>query len=170
MRSRFMREYAEVPVAERFSTVVTSAAGYPLDKTYYQTVKGMVTPMEIMAPGADLIIASACSEGMGSGEFVAAQRRLVERGPERFLEEISAKRFADIDEWQTEMQLKPMRIGSIQLYSDGLDASRSGALTGVEMIPSVAAAVEASVARSGDPRVAVIPEGPYVVPVYRPAA
>ena len=27
---------------------------------------------------------------------------------------------------------------------------------------------EASVARSGDPRVAVIPEGPYVVPVYRP--
>ena len=30
------------------------------------------------------------------------------------------KRFADIDEWQTEMQLKPMRIGSIQLYSDGL--------------------------------------------------
>jgi hypothetical protein len=38
------------------------------------------------------------------------------------------------------------------------------------MIGSVAAAVEASVARSGDPRVAVIPEGPYVVPVYRPAA
>ena len=64
-----MSEYAEVPVAEQFSTVVTSAAGYPLDKTYYQTVKGMVTPIEIMAPGADLIIASACSEGMGSQEF-----------------------------------------------------------------------------------------------------
>jgi nickel-dependent lactate racemase len=166
---RFMSEYAEVPVAERFSTVVTSAAGYPLDKTYYQTVKGMVTPMEIMAPGADLIIASACSEGMGSSEFVAAQRRLVERGPERFLEEIGNKRFADIDEWQTEMQLKPMRIGSIQLYSDGL-AEPDRALTGVEMIGSVAAAVEASIARSGDRRVAVIPEGPYVVPVYRPAA
>jgi nickel-dependent lactate racemase len=158
-----------VPVAERFNTVVTSAAGYPLDKTYYQTVKGMVTPMAIMAPGADLIIASACSEGMGSREFVAAQRRLVEGGPECFLEEISKKRFADIDEWQTEMQLKPMRIGSIQLYSEGLEEP-DRALTGVEMIPSVAAAVEASVARSGDPRVAVIPEGPYVVPVYRPAA
>ena len=166
---RHVREYALVPVAERFSTVVTSAAGYPLDKTYYQTVKGMVTPIEIMAPGGDLIIASACSEGMGSAEFVDAQRRLVERGPERFLEEISTKRFADIDEWQTEMQLKPMRIGSIQLYSDGLpEAERP--LTGVEMIRSVAAAVEASVARSGDRRVAVIPEGPYVVPVYRPAA
>jgi nickel-dependent lactate racemase len=166
---RFMSEYAEVPIGERFSTVVTSAAGYPLDKTYYQTVKGMVTPMAIMAPGGQLIIASACSEGMGSSEFVEAQRRLVECGPERFLEEIEMKRFADIDEWQTEMQLKPMRIGAIQLYSDGL-AEPDRAFTGVEMIPSVAAAVEASVARSGDPRVAVIPEGPYVVPVYRPAA
>ena len=166
---RHMSDYAEVPLAERFGTVVTSAAGYPLDKTYYQTVKGMVTPMAIMAPGADLIIASACSEGMGSREFADAQRRLVERGPERFLEEISAKRFADIDEWQTEMQLKPMRLGRVQLYSDGLDEAQRR-LTGVELIGSVAAAVEASVARTGDRRVAVIPEGPYVVPVYRPAA
>jgi lactate racemase len=166
---RHMSEYAEVPLAEQFSTVVTSAAGYPLDKTYYQTVKGMVTPIEIMAPGADLIIASACSEGMGSREFRDAQRRLVARGPDRFLEDITKKRFADIDEWQTEMQLKPMRIGSIQLYSDGLSEPERE-LTGVEMIGSVAAAVEASVARSGDPRVAVIPEGPYVVPVYRPTA
>jgi hypothetical protein len=67
------------------------------------------------------------------------------------------------------MQLKPMRVGSIQLYSRGLpEADRE--FTGVEMIPSVEAAIEASVARSGDSRVAVIPEGPYVVPVYRPAA
>ena len=129
MPVRHMSEYALVPLAEQFSTVVTSAAGYPLDKTYYQTVKGMVTPLEIMAPGADLIIASACSEGMGSQEFHDAQRRLVAGGPERFLEEISKKRFADIDEWQTEMQLKPMRISSIQLYSDGL-AEPERALTG----------------------------------------
>ena len=35
----------------RFSTVVTSSAGYPLDKTYYQTVKGMVTCLGILEPG-----------------------------------------------------------------------------------------------------------------------
>src|SRR5262245_52083713 len=38
----FARRYTEVPIERRFRTVVTSAAGYPLDKTYYQTVKGMV--------------------------------------------------------------------------------------------------------------------------------
>ena len=76
----FVRQYAAVPVAQRFRTVVTSAAGYPLDKTYYQTVKGMVGPLDILEPGGDLIIASACSEGMGSKHYVEAQRRLVELG------------------------------------------------------------------------------------------
>jgi lactate racemase len=164
-----IRGFAEVPVGETFRTVVTSGAGYPLDKTYYQTVKGMVAPLDILAPGGDLIIASACSEGMGSAEFVDAQRRLVEHGPERFLQQIGAKRFADIDEWQTEMQLKPMRQGRVQLYSDRLPEP-DWPLTGVERARSVRAAVERSVARSGDPRVAVIPEGPYVVPVHRRAA
>jgi lactate racemase len=164
-----VRAFAEVPVARRFRTVVTSAAGYPLDKTYYQTVKGMVTPIDILAAGGDLIIASACSEGIGSAEYRDAQRRLVAGGPERFLEEIGRKRFADIDEWQTEMQLKPMRLGSIKLFSDGL-SDDDRVLTGVETVASIENAVQESVARSGDRRIAVIPEGPYVVPVYRPAA
>ncbi len=89
--------------------VVTSSAGYPLDKTYYQTVKGMVTPLDILEPGGTLIIASACSEGFGSPEFREAQARLVELGPERFLATLTAKSLAEIDEWQTEMQLKSMR-------------------------------------------------------------
>ena len=165
----FIRDFAEIPVPERFETIVTSAAGYPLDKTYYQTVKGMVGPIDILAEGGDLIIASACSEGMGSPEFVDAQRRLIDLGPDGFLEDISAKSHADIDEWQTEMQLKPMRVGTIHLYSEGLSAG-DRALTGVAAIESLEAAVQASVARSGARRLAVIPEGPYVVPRYQPAA
>jgi lactate racemase len=165
----FIRRYAEVPVPRRFPTVLTSAAGYPLDKTYYQTVKGMVGPLDILAPGGNLLIASECSEGMGSPEYVAAQRRLLALGPERFLAEISAKPHAAIDEWQTEMQLKPMRVGAIHLYAGGLTPEARG-LTGVHVVESLDAAIAASVAQAGDPHVAVIPEGPYVVPVYQPGA
>jgi hypothetical protein len=67
------------------------------------------------------------------------------------------------------MQLKPMRKGRIQLYTTGLDAELR-ALTGVETIASVADAVRASIARTGDRGVAVIPEGPYVVPVVAAGA
>ena len=109
-----------VPTQRKFKTVVTSSAGYPLDKTYYQTIKGMVTPMDILAPGGTLIIASECSEGFGSKEFRAAQRRLMELGPDKFLATLTAKSLADVDEWQTEMQLKPMRVGRISLYTSGL--------------------------------------------------
>lgn len=162
----FVRHYSEVPVSRRFHTVVTSAAGYPLDKTYYQTVKGMVGPIDILAPGGRLIVVSDCSEGMGSAEFVEAQRRLIALGPAGFLQSILPKSHASIDEWQTQMQLKPMALARVQLYSTGLSDGLH-ALTGVERIWSVPEAVLASVAASGDRAVAVIPEGPYVVPFHR---
>jgi nickel-dependent lactate racemase len=160
----FVAESTRVPIGRRFSTVLTSAAGDPLDKTYYQTVKGMVTPLDILEPGGTLVVASACSEGLGSHEFRASQARLVDMGPNAFLESLLGKRFADIDEWQTEMQLKPMRAGRVQLYTTGLDAE-DRRLTGVETIDSVERALETAVVRARDTAIAVIPEGPYVVPV-----
>jgi nickel-dependent lactate racemase len=160
-----MRESAEVAVPRRFKTVVTSAAGYPLDKTYYQTVKAMVTPMDILEPGADLIVASECSEGLGSAEFRAAQRRLVELGPEAFLASLKQKTFADVDEWQTEMQLKPMRRARVALFTRGLN-DEDRRLTGVDQIASIEDAVRQSFERTGERAVAVIPEGPYVVPFH----
>ena len=53
---------------------------------------------------------------------------------------------ADIDEWQTQMQLKPMRIGRVHLYSDGLN-DVDDALTGVERVHDLTTAVAESMAR-----------------------
>jgi nickel-dependent lactate racemase len=160
---QFVRDYCEVPVPRKFPTVVTSAAGYPLDKTYYQTVKGMVGAMGILQPGGDLIILSECTEGMGSVEFVRSQQRLLREGPTAFLNSIMNKSHAEIDEWQTQMQLKPQAIGNVYLFSTGLSAG-DHQLTGVSVIDSVDRTIEDSLARHGDRAIAVIPEGPYVVP------
>jgi hypothetical protein len=119
-----MRKYAEIKIPRRFKTIVTTSAGYPLDKTYYQTVKGMVGVMDILEPGGTIIIASECSEGMGSREFAEAQRLLCQVGPERFMNMLEGRDKALIDEWETEMLLKPLRVGSIQLYS-GLDPNET---------------------------------------------
>jgi nickel-dependent lactate racemase len=159
----FARGSTEVKVPRKFKTIVTSSAGYPLDKTYYQTVKGMVTPLDILEPGGTLIIASECSEGFGSPEFKEAQVRLVAMGSEAFLEAILKKSLADIDEWQTEMQLKPMRLGHVQLYTTGLSTHERG-ITGVDVVDSVDEAIERSIRSNKE--IAIIPEGPYVVPFY----
>ena len=158
----FAHGFCRVSLPRRFKTVVTSAAGFPLDQTYYQTVKSMLTPMEILDGDATLIVVADCSEGIGSDAYRAAQQRLLRQSPERFLNGLLAKRFAEIDEWQTEVQLKAQRAARIQLFSELDETDR--ACTGVEAIDCVDSAVAASVERAGDPAVAVIPEGPYVVP------
>ena len=163
---KFVRQYCEIEVDKQYSTVVTTSAGYPLDKTYYQTVKGMVGALGVLRPGGRLIIASEISEGLGSTEYVESQRRLLKLGAEDFMKMIEDQELARVDEWQTQMQLKAMARGSISLYSTGLRAEDTD-LTGVKRIGSITDAVMASISELGDPAVAVIPEGPYVVPVYR---
>ena len=120
-----------------------------------------------------LIIASECTEGVGSKEYAEAQRRLIEKGVDGFFDDISRKDFADIDEWQTQMQLKTMRVGAIHLYTTGLSAA-DRQLTGVSITNSidetVRRCVQSNIEQGGDSAVAVIPEGPYVVPAYRPLA
>ena len=158
----FAHRFCRVSLPRRFKTVVTSAAGFPLDQTYYQTVKSMLTPMGILDEDATLIVAADCSEGIGSGAYRTAQQRLLTQSPERFLNDLLAKRYAEIDEWQTEVQLKAQRAARIQLFSELDETDR--ACTGVETIDCVDSAVIQSVERAGDAAVAVIPEGPYVVP------
>jgi len=161
----FMKKYAEVDIDRTYSTIVTSAGGYPLDKTYYQTVKGMVGPMDILSPGGTIIIASECSEGMGSPEFVAAQQMLCRHGQQEFMEILGGRSEALIDEWQTEMLLKPLRKGDIKLFTEKLSASDLNKIF-VDHISDLNQAILESVKKHADPEIAVIPEGPYVVPRY----
>ena len=161
----FMRNYAEVRIPRRFKTVVTTSAGYPLDKTYYQTVKGMVGVIDILEPGGTIIIASACSEGMGSREFVDAQQVLCQVGPDRFMSILNTREKALIDEWQTEMLVKALRRGTVQLYTTGLSREDMKDIY-VEPVPSVEKAVMSSVESHGDRDIAIVPEGPYVIPLF----
>ena len=156
---KFIEGYCRVPVSKPFDVVITCGGGYPLDKTYYQTVKGMVGAMDILAPGGDLIIASECSEGIGSSEYIQAQKRLTQLGAKGFLNSLSSKPLADIDEWQTQMQTKPMGVGEIHLYSN-LDEDQS-LLTGVKRIENWDEFMRCI---SPEKSVAIIPEGPYVIP------
>jgi nickel-dependent lactate racemase len=159
----FMRPHAEVALPRRFCTVLTTSAGYPLDATYYQTVKGMVGVTGILSPGGTIVIASECSRGMGSREFVQAQRLLCRLGADRFVDTARARERALIDEWQSMMLLKATGMGKVKLYATGLsEADRRDVF--VDTVDSVAEAVASSARLHGDPAVAVVPEGPYVIP------
>ncbi len=161
----FVKRYAEVPLDRQFSTVVTSAAGYPLDKTFYQTVKGMVAPIQILAEGGRMNIASACEEGLGSHEYRESQSHLLSLGRQGFLERIRQMPLADVDAWQTHMLLRTLAVGNVSLYSEGLKGN-DRQLTGVQMVDSIEESIAESISHSGEKAIAVIPEGPYVIPTH----
>ena len=71
----FARRVLTDTLPQPVDIVVTSSAGYPLDSTFYQSIKGMVSAMPIVKPGGTIILAAALSEGIGSRDFQQTLRR-----------------------------------------------------------------------------------------------
>ncbi len=139
--------------------VITSAAGYPLDLTLYQTVKGVTAAQHIVKPGGRILIMGECAEGVGSPEF--AEKVASFSGYDNFLDEI---RSADvvIDQWQLEKLALTGQKHELFLYVPGLAKERLGGLAS-RCFWDAKSAVDAVL--KGLPvgaRVALVPEGPYV--------
>ena len=49
----FAQRHMRVRVPRAFPVVLSTGAGYPLDATYYQTVKGICAGASILEPGGD---------------------------------------------------------------------------------------------------------------------
>jgi nickel-dependent lactate racemase len=141
--------------------VVTSGAGYPLDTTFYQAVKGMVGAMQVVKPGGTIIVAASMSEGIGSPEFT----RLFDENAtlEGFVDRITNTDYFVMDQWQLEELAKVRRKARVKVVSDGLPAATLSKLF-VEPSPTVEQAVAESLAEYGaEAQIAVIPKGPYVL-------
>ncbi len=152
-----VRDTVEAPV----DIVVTSSAGYPLDTTFYQAVKGLTGALPIVKEGGTIVLAASLSEGIGSEPF----QRLFDENPslEVFMERILGSDYFVMDQWQLEELAKVRRKARVKLVSDGLDPETINRLF-VESAPSVEQAVADSLAEYGpDAKIAVIPKGPYVL-------
>lgn len=156
----FVRGIVIDTVPEPVDIVVTSCAGYPLDTTFYQSVKGMGAALPIVKQGGTIILAASMSEGIGSPQF----RSLFEENAslDEFMEKILGDYFV-MDQWQLEKMGQVCRKAKVRVVSDGLPAETLKRLF-VESAPSVEAAVAQALEEYGpDAKIAVIPKGPYVV-------
>ena len=159
----FMMSYAKVKANNLFDTIITSSAGAPLDATFYQTVKAMVSPLSILKEGGDLIIFSECKEGMGSDDFLRSQTRLLKVGNQNFITDILKKKYADVDEWQTEKEIEALNKANIYLYSKGI-SKKEEKLAAIKLTNDPISTIEDSIKKHNNSNIAIIPEGPYVVP------
>jgi len=157
----FVRDLVVDTVPEPVDVVVTSSAGYPLDATFYQSVKGMVAAADIVKPGGTVILAARLSEGIGSEPF----QRLFKENPsvDAFMDRILHSDYFVMDQWQLEELAKVLRKARVVVVTDGLPEETLGKLF-VETAPSVEQAVADCLARYGPAAtIAAIPKGPYVI-------
>jgi len=155
----FVREKTTAWIPGLYDAAITSAAGYPLDLTFYQTVKGITAASHIVRPGGVILVVSACTEGSGAEEF---SRMLLEFDrPSALLEKLSGSPVA-VDQWQLEKLALVFERQRVMFYVPGLAPEYRSRLWG----PSYDSAGEAVAALvSGlkpGAEVAVLPEGPYV--------
>jgi len=160
---RFMSGVCRATVSTPVDIVVTSSAGYPLDTTFYQAVKGLTGCLPIVKQGGTIIMVASMSEGLGSPEF----QSLFRENPslEVFMDRILGKDYFVMDQWQLEELAKVRRKARVKIVSDGLPADVLASCF-VEPVASVEVAVADSLADYGpNAQIAVIPKGPYVLPV-----
>ena len=145
---------------EPMDAVITTSAGYPLDLTYYQCIKGVTAAAHIVKPGGAILLVAACTEGAGAPEFT---RMLAEGISDRqFLERISGTPVT-VDQWQLEKLALVTTRHRLLWYVPGLPPPYHAALWGQSYpnLESAVAALASSLAAGA--RIAVIPEGPYVL-------
>jgi lactate racemase len=169
---RYVENVVRVPVSAPCDVVVTSSAGYPLDTTWYQAIKGLTGALPIVKQGGTIVLAASLSEGLGSPEF---QQRIADS---HYLRQFSTgascagptaaatapQGSCDMDEWQLVMFAKVAHRCRVKVVTDGLPAQ-----TLRRCYVEPAAGVEQAVAEcltdyGPGARIAVIPKGPYVLP------
>jgi nickel-dependent lactate racemase len=164
---RFVQESCLAYLEEPADLVITSSAGFPLDLTYYQSVKAVTAARHLVGKGGRILVIAECSEGVGSMEFATSLKKI--QSFEAYLEQI-AHPPVRIDQWQVE-KLALAALGSeLFFYTPGVQAEDLGILKN-RYFPTLKDAITAATANLGrGARILLVPEGPYTFAKVRQSA
>src|SRR4029077_14550261 len=113
--SQVLLEMLDEPV----DAAITSSAGYPLDLTFYQCIKGVTAASHIVKPGGSILLVAECSEGAGAPEFSQMLRDGMSDA--EFLARIKDAPVT-VDQWQLEKLAMVTTRQRLLWYVPGLPA------------------------------------------------
>ena len=154
-------EIATVRVDRKFDIVVTTNSGAPLDLDFYQTCKGIENASRITREGGIIIIAAACDTGIGPDSFknLHAEADTLQE----VLNRIKSEGPIGV-QWQNQVLARVQLSNPVYLVSE-LEASLAEKMK-VTPFPSVESALENALLVLGNKaEIALIPEGPLVLPI-----
>ncbi|MDX2153652.1 MAG: nickel-dependent lactate racemase [Bryobacteraceae bacterium] len=157
---RFVSSVLAQTMERAADLVITTGAGYPLDLTFYQAIKGVTAAARLVRPGGRILLCAECSEGSGGREFTELIGKYAT--PEEYLEGIRGQDVI-VDQWQLEKLALVARQVEMHWYVPGLPEQYWSGVWG-RVHPTFESAVTEAVRGLGDGSVmAVVPDGPYVL-------
>jgi nickel-dependent lactate racemase len=164
---QFVRDIACDTINEPADVVVTTAAGYPLDSTWYQAIKGIVAASAITKAGGTIILATQCSNGIESDDF----RNIVTATCDlnTFVRNIQENEDFVPGQWQLEKYLQAAAKAHIWVVSSGLKKMQNEPMP-FKRAKTVEEALAFAFKQHGkNARIAVVPHGPSVIAEIDPS-
>jgi nickel-dependent lactate racemase len=156
---RFVERTAVQRVPTPFDVVVTTNSGFPLDRNLYQSTKGLAAAARVVRPGGTIILASACADGLPSGDgFERVIRRCVTPG-----DLTDSERAGELDLWAAQVLGRVLAHARVEVFADGLSDEDARAAQLVPVNDVSAAVARACDSVGPDASVCVLPEGPQTV-------
>jgi len=161
----FVRRSTLAAVGEEADAVITTSGGYPLDLTYYQSVKGITAAAHIVRKGGEILLVGECSEGLGGPEF----SEMLRTSPDwRALLDSFENAEVRVDQWQLEKLAMVAAKAKLSFCVPNVSAEDRKILWGPSYDTPQEAVDKLAASLPHGARVVVIPEGPYVFSQLEP--
>ncbi len=169
---KVVSEYACPEVKQEHDVVITSSGGYPLDATFYQCVKGMVSSLPVVKKNGTVVSLGSCIEGVGGDEYKSTMKKYSGNW-KGFLSDSMNSNNVIKDQWQFQMQTKVLEYVSEEnliFVTGGISNSElsnlsvNGVFAAEDQIQQKVQKIVDELVKEGK-TLAVIPEGPYCSPI-----
>ncbi len=158
---RYLASFCTKVLETPLDFIVTTNSGAPLDCNLYQSVKGITGAAPVVKDGGEILIASACSEGAGSPEYVEILKMV--DNPKNFIKRLLDREFFIPDQWCAQETYQVMLDHPVWLYSDGLSPNEIESYH-MKPVKSLEKAIAELIDKHGpQARWAVVPDGPLLI-------
>ncbi len=158
-------------VTDAADVALTSSGGYPLDSSFYQCIKGIVSCLPAIRQGGIIVSFAGCREGVGSPHYIDTMSKY-EGNWKGFIKDIKGGLFIK-DQWQYQMHCRALeKVGQDNLFfiTKGLKQETLNNLSvngnSVENVQENAQELINQFVSEGK-KIAVFPEGPYCGPLTK---
>lgn len=162
--AEFVKKTSMTGVDAPFDIVITSNSGHPLDRNFYQAVKGICAAGEIIKDGGSIICIAECGDGIpDNSEFHEIMRK--GSNPDHLLGLIKDPSFPRMEAWQAQKLASVLTRAEVHLFSSIPPVETAEILCTYCENPSET--LKKLLIKNSNARIAVLVYGPLSIPYLK---